>query len=537
MSKTASDWWKSAIIYQIYPRSFMDSNEDGVGDLRGITQKLDYVKSLGVDAIWISPFFTSPMKDFGYDVSDYCDVDPLFGTLDDFTTLTKKAAELDLKVIIDMVLNHTSDQHAWFQESASSKDNPRADWYVWADAKPDGSPPNNWISVFGGSSWQWHTTRKQYYLHNFLQEQPDLNFHCPELQDALLNVMRFWLERGVSGFRLDACNFYLHDPELRDNPPHDHINDPQDHVPPENPYGMQRHIYDQSLPENLNFLKRIRKLLDQYPGTTSISELGAPDCHTLMGEYTEGLDVLHMAYGFQFLNDNFGIDYIRNVVSNVESHIGSGWPCWAFANHDAARPVTRWQPKEGREEEFSKLLITLLCSLRGSICTYQGEELGLPQAEIAFEDIQDPYGIEFWPEFKGRDGCRTPMPWLVYEAYGGFSTHKPWLPVPAEHLKRAVDRQERAETSVLKFYRNLFTWRKTQAPILHGDITLLDVPAPLLAFTRSHEGQTILAVFNMGAGAQPLDLPDFPDRTPLAEQPFAVSNGEIEGYTALFFNV
>ncbi len=516
----------------------MDSNGDGVGDLRGITQKLDYVADLGVDAVWISPFFKSPMKDFGYDVSDFYDVDPLFGALDDFDALIKKADALGLKIIIDMVLNHSSDQHTWFRESASSHDNAKADWYVWADAKEDGTPPNNWLSVFGGSSWQWHTTRRQYYLHNFLREQPDFNFHSPSLREELLRMMEFWLKRGVKGFRMDACNFYFHDAQLRNNPPHDHINQPQDHVPDINPYGMQQHIYDQSRPETAEFLSHVRKLLDQYGATTSIAEIGALDAYTLMEEYTAGNKKLHMAYGFHFLNDNFGAEYIRQIVGRMESHIKDGWACWAFANHDATRPVTRWKAASGCEDDFAKLLATLLVSLRGSVCIYQGEELGLPQAEIDFQDLQDPYGIEFWPEFKGRDGCRTPMPWQGEKPYGGFSETKPWLPVPAEHLNRAVDIQQEYGGSVQQFYCRLLAWRKNQPALLKGDIQLLDIPAPLLGFTREHDEQKLLAVFNLSPEQQALNLSNFEDRVLLEDQPFAVSTDDrIAGYSALFFKL
>lgn len=534
---TETPWWKSAIIYQIYPRSYQDSNGDGVGDLKGITQRLEHIASLGVDAIWISPFFKSPMKDFGYDISDFYDVDPLFGTLADFDALVKKADAFGLKIMIDMVLNHSSDQHGWFKESASSKTNPKADWYVWADAKEDGSAPNNWISVFGGSSWQWHTTRKQYYLHNFLKSQPDLNFHSKSLQEELLKMMEFWLKRGVKGFRMDACNFYFHDTELRNNPPHDHINNPQDHVPDINPYGMQQHIYDQSRPETVEYLKRVRALLDKYGATTSIAELGALDAYTLMGEYTTGGDKLHMAYGFHFLNNNFGADYIRKVVGKMESHIGDGWPCWAFSNHDAARPVTRWKPAKGREDDFAKLLITVLTSMRGSICMYQGDELGLPEADIAYEDIVDPYGLEFWPEFKGRDGCRTPMPWKKDNAYGGFSTVKPWLPMPAEHLRKAVEEQTGDDSSVYHYFRRLFAWRKQQPALLHGEIELLELPDNVLGFVRETKGQKLLCLFNLNAKDWPIKLSGFENRKLLAGQPMAGDGKILKGYSATFFVV
>ncbi len=290
-----NEWWRGGVIYQIYPRSYQDSNGDGVGDLPGITARLEHVAQLGADGIWLSPFFKSPMKDFGYDVSDYRDVDPMFGTLDDFRALVARAHELGLKVMIDQVLSHTSDQHPWFKESRSSRDNPKADWYVWADAKDDGNPPNNWLSIFGGSSWQWDTGRLQYYMHNFLSSQPDLNFHHPDVQQALLDDVRFWLELGVDGYRLDTANFYFHDRELRSNPGRGQPRADDPAVDAVNPYGWQRHLYDKSQPENLEFLRRLRALLDEYPHTTMVGEIGDDDGLGRMAEYTSGGDKLHMA--------------------------------------------------------------------------------------------------------------------------------------------------------------------------------------------------------------------------------------------------
>ncbi|MCU0831460.1 MAG: alpha-amylase family glycosyl hydrolase, partial [Rhizobiaceae bacterium] len=294
-----ADWWRGAVIYQIYPRSFQDSNGDGIGDLKGITERLDHVASLGVDAIWLSPFFTSPMKDMGYDVSDYCDVDPVFGTLADFDALVAKAHALGLKVMIDQVLSHSSDQHPWFIESKSSRTNKKADWYVWADAKPAGDPPTNWQSVFGGSAWTWHSGRRQYYLHNFLASQPDLNFHNPAVQDALLKTTEFWLKRGVDGFRLDTVNFYVHDARLRDNPGVDLA---PGALPAVNPYGHQTHLFDKTRPENIAFLKRFRALLDRFDARAAVGEVGDEDRSLkTMAEYTSGGDRLHMCYSFDML--------------------------------------------------------------------------------------------------------------------------------------------------------------------------------------------------------------------------------------------
>ena len=491
----ADEWWRGAIIYQIYPRSFRDTSGDGIGDLKGITEKLDYIASLGVDAIWISPFFKSPMKDYGYDVSDYCEIDPLFGTMEDFDALVAKANSLNLRIMIDQVYSHTSDEHPWFKESRSSRDNPKADWFVWADPKPDGSPPNNWLSIFGGSAWAWDTRRRQYYLHNFLECQPDLNFHHPEMRAALWEIARFWLKKGVRGFRLDTVNFYTHDHQLRDNPPHE--GEPLDYVPASNPYSMQKHLYDKTRPENLAYLEELRKVLDEYPDTTAVGEMGAQNSLALLQEYTEYKRRMHMVYTFHFMNEKFSAEHFRNTVRKLEDLVGNGWPCWAFSNHDVVRAVTRWHPAKEKHDDFAKLLIALLASLRGSLCIYEGEELALPEAEIPYEKLQDPYGLRFWPEFKGRDGCRTPMPWQKSAPHAGFSTNEPWLPIPDAHVDRAVDVQENDPASVLAHYRRFIHWRKQFAPLRCGSIALIDTPEPILAFLRGWKEARVLCLFNL----------------------------------------
>ncbi|WP_406664688.1 alpha-glucosidase family protein [Gallaecimonas sp. GXIMD1310] len=487
-------WWRGAVIYQIYPRSFQDTNGDGVGDLPGIINKLDYIASLGVDAIWISPFFKSPMADFGYDIADYRDVDPLFGTLDDFDKLLAGAHARGIKVMIDQVLSHTSVDHDWFKESRESRDNPKADWYVWADAKDDGSPPNNWMSLFGGVAWQWEPRRGQYYLHNFLTSQPDLNFHNPEVQQAALDNVQFWLDRGVDGFRLDAINFCFHDQQLRDNPAKPKEKRVGRGFSPDNPYAFQYHWYNNTQPENLPFLERLRALTDQYPGATTLGEISAEDSLATTAEYTEA-GRLHMGYSFELLVDDFSAEYIRNTVQGLEDKMTHGWPCWAISNHDVKRAVSRWGGEQA-PAHMANMLSAMVCSLRGSVCVYQGEELGLAEAEVAFEDLQDPYGITFWPEYKGRDGCRTPMPWQNSE-HGGFSDTRPWLPVPAAHLPKAVAEQENSDNSVLNGFRRFMAWRKNQPALLTGDIHFLNTPEPVLAFTRALDGQQILVAFNL----------------------------------------
>lgn len=509
MSKaTNSNWWRGGVVYQIYPRSFADSNGDGIGDLPGITAHLDHVARLGADGIWLSPFFKSPMKDFGYDISDYCDVDPMFGTLDDFRALVARAHALGLKVMIDQVLSHTADQHPWFVESRSSLDNPKADWYVWADAKPDGNPPNNWLSIFGGSAWQWDTRRCQYFMHNFLTSQPDLNFHHRQVQDALLGTVKFWLELGVDGYRLDTANFYFHDRQLRDNPGRGRPTGEDPAVNAVNPYGWQRHVHDKSQPENLAFLQRLRALLDAYPDTTMVGEIGDDDGLARVAEYTSGGDKLHMAYCFDLLGTHYSAPYVHGVLKRFGEVVGSGWPCWALSNHDVVRVATRWGGA-APPADLLKLAAALELSLRGSVCIYQGEELGLPEAELAFEDLQDPYGITMWPEFKGRDGCRTPMPWQADAPDLGFGSGatRPWLPFTAAQRPLAIDRQDADPASQLSFVRRLLHWRRRQPALLHGELSLLPVDPQVLAYVREHDGERVLCAFNFSATAAQLTLP------------------------------
>lgn len=501
--RTAQPWWKESVVYQIYPRSFQDSDGDGVGDLPGIVEKLDHVASLGVEAIWVSPFFRSPMADFGYDIADYRDVDPLFGTLDDFDRLLARAHALGLKVMIDQVLSHTSTEHAWFRESRESRDNPKADWYVWADAKPDGSPPNNWLSLFGGVAWKWEPRRGQYFLHNFLSSQPDLNFHNPEVRAATLDNVRFWLDRGVDGFRLDAINFCFHDRQLRDNPPKPpHLRTGRG-FSPDNPYAFQYHHYNNTQPENVPFLAELRALLDRYPGAVALGEISSEDSLATMAEYVAP-GRLHMGYSFELLTEDGSAGYVRRTVETLESRMPEGWPCWAISNHDVARAVTRWGGPQA-SGALAAQLVALVCSLRGSVCLYQGEELGLGEAEVPYEALQDPYGKAFWPNFKGRDGCRTPMPWDD-GAQAGFTTaDSPWLPVPDAHREHNVSAQERDPDSVLHAVRAFLRWRAGQPALVTGDIRMLDAPEPVLAFVR---GAGLLVVFNLSADVARWTLPD-----------------------------
>lgn len=499
MSSTTAkthEWWRGAILYQVYPRSFADSNNDGVGDLKGITDHLDHIASLGVDGVWLSPFFKSPMKDFGYDVSDYCDVDPIFGTLADFDALSTRAKALGLKVVIDQVFSHTSDEHDWFLDSRSSRNSKHADWYVWADAKPDGSPPSNWQSVFGGPAWTWDARRGQYYMHNFLASQPQLNVRNPEVQDALIAAARFWLDRGVDGFRLDAINFAIHDPSLRDNPP---INDDRKRT---RPFDFQDKIYNQSHPEIIGFLNRIRDLTDSYEGRFTVAEVGGDHADREMKEFTAGDDRLHSAYGFLYLYaDALKAELIGIGDSMWPDQQGEGWPSWTFSNHDAPRAVSRWA--EGRDEKaFAEMALLLLMCLRGNVFVYQGEELGLPQAYVPFERLVDPEAIANWPQTLGRDGARTPIPWVASAPNAGFSTVEPWLPVDPRHLALAVDAQEADPNATLHVARRVISLRKQHPALRLGGLELVDGPQGLLVFERYErggvDGERLLCVFNLG---------------------------------------
>ncbi len=503
------EWWRGGVFYQIYPRSYKDSNKDGIGDLKGITGKLDYIASLGVDGIWISPFFKSPMKDYGYDVSDYCAVDPVFGTLDDFRCLLDTAHRLGVRVIVDMIMSHTSDEHPWFRESASGRDNPKADWYVWADPKPDGTPPNNWLSVFGGSAWQFHVFRGQYYMHNFLKEQPDLNYHNPDVVQAMLDQCRFWLDFGVDGFRFDAVNFCTHDKYLRDNPARRDGGFATQLEFPE-VYAMQWHRYDKSQPENIDFMRRIRKMLDAYPGTMALAEIGDDDPVQLAAEYTASPEVLHTAYSFALMMDRGNVppaSMFRDRIEAQRAQPGESWPAWAISNHDVVRAASRWSGTEyGHDPRLSKMLVALLTSIRGTPFLYQGDELGLPEADIPFERILDPWGKYLYPRWKGRDGCRTPMPWTD-KAGGGFTGAKDsWLPIPATHREMSVARQEKDQNSVLNFTRHFLRWRKTRPAMVTGEMRFIDSGRDdVLIFERSGDGDSVLCAFNLSKNDVSMD--------------------------------
>ena len=492
-----SDWYKDAVIYQVYPRSFQDSDGDGVGDLKGITSRLEHLADLGVDTVWLSPIFKSPMKDFGYDVSDYCDIDPLFGELKDFDNLLDKAHSLGLKVMIDQVLSHTSEEHPWFEESRADRTNSKANWYVWADPEDDGTPPNNWMSIFGGSAWQWDTRRRQYYLHNFLTEQPDLNFHEPEVQDALLGTMKFWLDRGVDGFRLDTVNFYFHDAKLRSNPPNIGSLKTAPIHRSHSTYDHQHHFYDKSQPENLGWLTRMRQLCNSY-NAVLLGEVGCEWQIERMVEYTQGNNRLHTAYSFAFFGADHSAEFIREQLRPFIDNQDDTWPCWATSNHDVERLASRW--KNSGEKEATRLALegylVMLATLFGTPCIYQGEELGLTEAELDFEDLVDPPGITFWPEYKGRDGCRTPMVWDA-STFGSFSDTKPWLPVPEAHLSKNLQDQINDSESLVNFYKRILHWRKETPASRRGTFKFLDMDPNLLAYSRELDCEVITVIINL----------------------------------------
>ncbi len=503
------DWWRGAVIYQIYPRSFADSNGDGVGDLPGITAHLDYVARLGVDAIWLCPVFASPQRDFGYDVSDHTKIDPLFGTLADFDAMVARAHCLGLRVLIDQVWSHTSDRHEWFAQSRISRTAERADWYVWADPAADGTPPNNWLSVFGGAAWTWEPRRRQYYLHHFLSHQPQLNLQNPDVQDALLETGRFWLDRGVDGFRLDAVDFFTHDICLRSNPA----------LPAGGPasaklFGRQLHVHDMMQPQTGDFLSRIRTLTDSYPGAVTLGEVSSQDgAYERCRSYTGGSQ-LDMAYSLRPARGAFDWAGVSGLIR--EAARDGGWLAWSFSNHDVERAISRWNPAPGERPDprFARLLMALQMTLRGSVLIYQGEELGLTEAELTQEQLQDPFGITYWPEFRGRDGSRTPMPWQAGADNGGFSDVAPWLPMPDAHRALAVDTQECDEGALLYDWRRFLSYRRAHGALVNGALIPLDLPEPFVGFIRQDAGEQVLCLFNLSGHEAmcPCAIAGAPDR-------------------------
>ncbi|MGB0679411.1 MAG: alpha-amylase family glycosyl hydrolase [Polyangiales bacterium] len=529
-------WWRHAVVYQVYLPSFQDSNDDGIGDLLGLRQRLPYIKSLGVDALWVTPFYASPFRDCGYDVRDHCDVDPRFGTLADIDTLISEAHALDMRLMLDQVYSHTSDTHPWFDASRRDSAGPFGDWYVWADAKADGSPPNNWLSALGsGSAWSWDAHRHQYYLHNFDRSQPDLNFHCPAVQEATLDIARFWLERGVDALRLDVANYYFHDAQLRDNPPRQ--SDARADVWL-SPHGMQAHRYERSQPGSLRFAARLRQLVDSYPGRMVMGELFSDHPATRIREYTAP-EHLHTTYSYAFLGKRFDTHHFRAQLAALP--LDTCWPTWTFSNHDRPRVLSRWSAQDESHPSTTdleadatltkakaKCLQALLLSLPGMICLYQGEELGLPEAQLQRHQLRDPLGIQLWPEYQGRDGCRTPMPWQRRAKHAGFGNAQPWLPIAPSHLHLAVDQQQDDVNSVLYHCKCFIELRKQHPAFQSTTLEWIACPAAVLAFYRGTDSTRLAMFWNLSPTHVTLD------RTLLRDQLDIVCSN-MEGETTSVF--
>jgi alpha-glucosidase len=494
-------WWQGAVIYQIYPASFQDSNGDGWGDLAGIEQRLDYVAELGVDAIWLSPIFASPMRDFGYDASDYRRIDPRFGAMADWERLRDAAHARGLKVLLDHILGHTSTDHAWFQASRRRQEG-KDDWYIWADPKPDGTAPNNWLSVFGGTAWTWDALRRQYYLHDFHTTQADLNFHHPEIQEQMLAEVAFWLEQGADGYRLDTVSHYFHDHTLHDNPPR-----AREGAIPENPYALQWHRYDKARDDNLAFLKRLRAVADRQRALL-LGEVVCDDGIGLLGRYLEGGDKLHTGYVLELPSGVPTASALCETIGRIAQSCGEQWPSYALSNHDVPRVVSRllWahpDAEPGCMPQMAKAMLVLLLSLRGVCLLYQGEELGLSQAELPREALRDPFTIDFDLGMRGRDGARTPMPWSSAAPNGGFSpAAATWLPMPVAHLALAVDTQQGRDDAPLAVARKLIALRKAHVALREGTMAVSQAGERMMQIRRVHGAEVITSWVNLGPSRQ-----------------------------------
>ncbi|MFZ3214832.1 MAG: alpha-glucosidase [Candidatus Acidiferrales bacterium] len=485
-------WWQNAVFYEIYPRSFADSNGDGVGDLNGISEKLDYLKALGVDAIWLTPCFPSPQVDFGYDVSDYENIDPLFGTLADFDRLQAQASAQDIRIILDFVMNHTSDQHAWFLDSKSSRDSAKRDWYIWRDGKAPGQPPNNWLAAFGHSAWQFDPTTGQYYYHYFYPQQPDLNWRNPAVKEAMFDVTRWWYRRGVAGFRLDAVDSLFEDPGLHDNPI----------LPGKNKYGDPKmtNTFNTKLPEVHDVLRELRAVADEHDAVL-IGETWTRDIAELREYYGTHSNELQMPMDFMFTSvKTLSPPDFRKQIAAVDA--SGGWPVYVISNHDIVRSYTRWGDGV-HNDRIAKMVAALYLTLRGTPIMYYGEELGMqnndPQRR---EDVKDPIGLIGWPLEKGRDGERTPMQWTD-GPNAGFSTTAPWLPIPPSYATHNVSSELQDPHSILNFYKALLAMRHQEPALLDGAYVALNEDDPnVLSYLRRYKEQTILVVINMSSAAQ-----------------------------------
>ena len=520
------EWWKKAVFYQIYPRSFKDSNGDGIGDLAGIIEKLDYLNdgtpaSLGIDAIWFSPFFKGPEYDFGYDISDYCDIDPRFGTLEDFDRLVAGAHLRGIRVMLDLVVNHSSHEHPWFVESRSSRENPKRDWYIWRDGLgPRRRPPNNWRNNFFGPAWSWDETTEQYYLHSFLPQQPDLNWFNPEVRRAVDDVVRFWLDRGADGFRLDVAHIYCKDELFRSNPPFYR----RKRVDRAMPYGdreflmnlfhifglpeLQVRQYNQHHPETHRVLQGFRRTLDSYPEKTSIGEILSEDPRMVASYYGLAGDELHMNFYFDLTHCRWKAGAFRRCVERWEQALpAEAWPAYTFSNHDIVRAVSRYG-RRGQADDRARLLAMLLLTLRGTPFIYYGEEIGMREAPLPRQLLQDPVGRRWYPFHRGRDGCRTPMQWAPGPG-AGFTAGKPWLPPGPGAERYNVAVQDRDPASLLNFYRKMIRLRKEQPALLAGGYRSVveGIPDDCYLYVRQWEEQKLLVALNFSARRQEFGLP------------------------------
>lgn len=492
-------WWQSEVIYQIYPRSFQDGNDDGIGDLKGIIARLDYLRKLGVGGIWLSPIYPSPMYDFGYDVSDYTDISPEFGDMDDFKTLLDEAHKRGLKIILDLVLNHTSHKHSWFIESSSSKDSPKRDWYIWHDGRPGKKPPNNWLGTFGGRAWEWSENTGQFYLHTFLKEQPDVNWRNPDLRRAVFDVIRFWLDMGVDGFRLDVVNWFVKDDRFRDNPKK---------LTGLRPYDRQKHVYDRNRPETLDIMREIRKIVDENPDRMTVGEVFAepPGDPELAASYYGNGDGLHMAFNFSFLFCPWKAEAFAAVVDQWETLLGADlWPNYTLSNHDQIRAISRYSRKHETLDR-ARVAAALLLTLRGTPFIYYGEEIGMRNAKIPRRRIQDPLGKRYWPFHPGRDGERTPMQWDASE-HAGFSSAKPWLPVNSDFQETNVEKQTGAHDSLFNWYKNLIALRRSEPALQSGDYKKLFLGNKVYAYKRVYSDDEIIVVLNFSPKRRMIELP------------------------------
>ena len=490
-------WWKHAVIYEVYPRSFQDSNNDGVGDIKGIERRMDYLKDLGIDAIWITPMYPSPQIDFGYDISDYRAIDPQYGTMADFDALMKSAKAHGLRVIMDIVLNHTSDQHPWFKESRSSRTNPKRDWYVWRDGK-NGGPPNNWQSWFGHSAWTLDPATGQYYYHYFYTQQPDLNWRNPEVRKAMYDIVKFWLDKGVAGFRLDAVSRLFEDPELRDDP----------YLPGHNAYGDRniQHKYTDDLPEVHDVLRELRKLVDSYPGhPVLISEADEPTIADLSKMYGTHNDEVQLPMDFQIADVNqLSAPKFRKLFEELENNPAHGWPEYFFSNHDQRRQWDRYG--DGlHNDQIAKLMAALELLPRGTPQMYFGEEIGMRTTDpTRIEDVRDPVGRTGWPKDKGRDGERTPMQWTAEMPNAGFTVPnvKPWLPLPPSAKTANAQVESGQPESLLNFYKSLLKLRHTEPALISGGYVTLNPDDPdIFSFLRTapNSGRSVLVALNMSS--------------------------------------